>query len=140
MVSNIFIFLYISREKFVEKFSKCCENGIACLRKGKLHRRANEFWPLSPFFARPKLVRSPILGFPFAKNAQERLLRRLRDLLQFFNKEICHLCSFPSMDLSKNMITTQIYVVDLNIIRGAEKRIQCRHSVTSLHKKDPKPL
>ena len=38
MVSNIFIFLYISREKFVEKFSKCCENGIACLRKGKLRR------------------------------------------------------------------------------------------------------
>ena len=39
VVSNIFIFLYISREKFVEKFSKCCENGIACLRKGKLLRR-----------------------------------------------------------------------------------------------------
>ena len=53
VVSNIFIFLYISREKFVEKclctlldviiktkiFEKCCENGIACLRKGKLHRR-----------------------------------------------------------------------------------------------------
>ena len=37
VVSNIFIFLYISRETFVEKFSKCCENGIACLRKGKLH-------------------------------------------------------------------------------------------------------
>ena len=40
VVSNIFIFLYISREKFVEKFSKCCENGIACLRKGKLQRRS----------------------------------------------------------------------------------------------------
>ena len=39
VVSNIFIFLYISREKFVEKFSKCCENGIACLRKGKLRCR-----------------------------------------------------------------------------------------------------
>ena len=39
VVSNIFIFLYISREKFVEKFSKCCENGIACLRKGKLQWR-----------------------------------------------------------------------------------------------------
>ena len=39
VVSNIFIFLYISREKFVEKFSKCCENGIACLRKGKLRQR-----------------------------------------------------------------------------------------------------
>ena len=39
VVSNIFIFLYISREKFVEKFSKCCENGIACLRKGKLLAR-----------------------------------------------------------------------------------------------------
>ena len=38
VVSNIFIFLYISREKFVENFSKCCENGIACLRKGKLRR------------------------------------------------------------------------------------------------------
>ena len=23
----------------VKKFSKCCENGIACLRKGKLRRR-----------------------------------------------------------------------------------------------------
>ena len=38
VVSNIFISLYISGEKFVEKFSKCCENGIACLRKGKLRR------------------------------------------------------------------------------------------------------
>ena len=36
------------------------------------------FFALSSCFARPKLVRSPILGFPFAKNAQERLLRRLR--------------------------------------------------------------
>ena len=35
------------------------------------------FFAFSPIFARPKLVRSPILGFLFAKNAQERLLRRL---------------------------------------------------------------
>ena len=58
-------------------------------------RRENEFWPrknkesakkphfifaLSPFFARPTLVRSPIsmdCCFFFPKNAQERLLRRL---------------------------------------------------------------
>ena len=33
------------------------------------------FFALSPFFARPKLA---FLGFPFPKNAQERLLRRLR--------------------------------------------------------------
>ena len=38
------------------------------------------FFALSPFFARPKLVRSPILGVPFAKNAQERLLRRLTEM------------------------------------------------------------
>ena len=40
------------------------------------------FFALSPIFARPKLVRSPILGFLFAKNAQERLLRRLDTIIK----------------------------------------------------------
>ena len=36
LVSNIFIFLYISREKFVEKFSKCCEKWHRLFTKGKI--------------------------------------------------------------------------------------------------------
>ena len=42
MVSYIISFFFNLVEKNllrVNKFSKCCENGIACLRKGKLPRR-----------------------------------------------------------------------------------------------------
>ena len=41
MVSYIISFFFNLVEKNllrVNKFSKCCENGIACLRKGKLRR------------------------------------------------------------------------------------------------------
>ena len=42
MVSYIFSFFFNLVEKNllrVKNFSRCCKNGIACLRKGKLHDR-----------------------------------------------------------------------------------------------------
>ena len=42
VVTDIFSFFFYLVEKNllrVKKFSKCCEHGIACLRKGKLRRR-----------------------------------------------------------------------------------------------------
>ena len=42
VVSYIFSFFFNLVERNllrVNKFSKCCKNGIACLRKGKLHNR-----------------------------------------------------------------------------------------------------